>query len=193
MISPATVRMTTCRNVKPNKIESLRSTFAGTRARIGASVSRRAISPHPFPSGRVRRGGDGGTGGDGAGRGARAGGDGWDGAGDGAGARRADADTRGDGGDGGSTRRGRAGTAGTDLAGGDPARAARVPPPGAGRAGAENTGVTGAGGRFGAVCGRDAAEKLAAGAAPAGRLDAAGVAALLNCTGAEGPAGAGVA
>src|SRR5206468_2178291 len=81
--------------------------FAGTRARIGASVSRRAISPHPFPSGRVRRGGDGGTGGDGAGRGARAGGDGGDGAGDGAGARRADADPRGDGGDGGSTRRGR--------------------------------------------------------------------------------------
>src|SRR6266536_291774 len=175
MIRAATVRMTTCRNVKPNKIESWRSTFAGTRARIGASVSRRTIGDHPFRSGRVRRGGDGGTGGDGAGRGARAGGDG----GDGAGARRADADPRGDGGDGGSTRRGRGGTAGTDLAGGDPARAARVPPPGAGRAGAENTGVTGAGGRFGAVCGRDAAEKLAAGAAPAGRLDAAGVAALL--------------
>src|SRR6266516_1857752 len=171
MINPATVRITTCRKVKPNKIESLRSTFAGTRARIGAAVSRRAISPHPFRSGRVRRGGDGGTVGDGDG----------DGDGDGAGARRADADPRGDGGDGGSTRRGRAGTAGTDLAGGDPARAARVPPPGAGRAGAENTGVTGAGGRFGAVCGRDAAEKLAAGAAPAGRLDAAGVAALLNC------------
>src|SRR6266511_1132232 len=186
MINPATVRMMTCRKVKPNKIESLRSTFAGTRARIGASVSRRAISPHPFRSGRVRRGGDGGTGGDGAGRGARAGGDG----GDGAGARRADADPRGDGG---STRRGRAGTAGTDLAGGDPTRAARVPPPSAGRAGAENTGVTGAGGRFGAVCGRDAAEKLAAGAAPAGRLDAAGAAALLNCTGAGRPAGAGVA
>src|SRR6266498_1165119 len=159
MIRPATVRMTTCRKVKPNRMESLRSTFAGTRARIGASVSRRAISPHPFPSGRVRRGGDGGTGGDGAGRGARGGGDGWDGAGDGAGARRADADTRGDGGDGGSTRRGRAGTAGTDLAG-------RVAPPGAGRAGVENTGVTGAGGRFGAVCGRVAAEQLAAGTPP---------------------------
>src|SRR5437773_8433275 len=98
MISPATVRITTCRNVKPNKIESLRSTFAGTRARIGASLSRRAISSHPFPSGRVRRGGDG------AGRGARAGGDG---GGDGAGARRAGADPRGDGGDGGATRRGR--------------------------------------------------------------------------------------
>src|SRR5947199_4879333 len=116
MIRAATVRMTTCRKVKPNKIESLRSTFAGTRTRIGASVSRRAISPHPFRSGRGRRGGDSGMGGDGAGRGARAGGDG----GDGAGARRADADPRGDGGDGGSTRRGRAGTAGTDLAGGDP-------------------------------------------------------------------------
>src|SRR2546423_682407 len=67
MISPATVRMTTCRKVKPNKIESWRSTFAGTRARIGASVSRRAIGDHLFRSGRVRRGGDG------AGRGARAG------------------------------------------------------------------------------------------------------------------------
>src|SRR5947199_3163373 len=130
MIRAATVRMTTCRKVKPNKIESLRSTFAGTRARIGASLSRRAIGDHPFRSGRVRRGGDGGTGGDGAGRGARAGGDG-------AGARRAAADPRGDGGDGGSTRRGRAGTAGTDRAGGEPARAARVPPPGAGRAGVE--------------------------------------------------------
>src|SRR6266511_1803821 len=128
MINPATVRMMTCRKVKPNKIESLRSTFAGTRARIGASVSRRAISPHPFPSGRVRRGGDGGAGGDGG-----------EGAGDGDGGRRADADPRGDGGDGGSTRRGRAGTAGTDLAGGDPARAARVPPPGAGRAGVLGT------------------------------------------------------
>src|SRR5436309_11521311 len=117
MIRAATVRMTTCRNVKPNKIESWRSTFAGTRARIGASVSRRAIGDHPFRSGRGRRGGDGGTGGDGAGRDARAGGDG-----DGAGARRAGAEPRGDGGDGGSTRRGRAGTAGTDLAGGDPAR-----------------------------------------------------------------------
>src|SRR6266508_2776933 len=109
MISPATVRMTTCRNVKPNKIESLRSTFAGTRARIGASVSRRAISDHPFRSGRVRRGGGGGTGGAGAGGGARAAGAG----GDGAGAGRAGADPRGaggDGGDGGSTRRGRAGT-----------------------------------------------------------------------------------
>src|SRR5256885_1009548 len=94
MISPATVRMTTCRKVKPNKIESWRSTFAGTRARIGASVSRRAISPHPFPSGRVRRGGDGGTGGDGAGRGARAGG----GGGGGAGARRARAGPPGGGG-----------------------------------------------------------------------------------------------
>src|SRR5436309_545380 len=145
MIRAATVRMTTCRNVKPNKIESWRSTFAGTRARIGASVSRRTIGDHPFRSGRVRRGGDGETGGDGGG-----------GDGGGAGARRADADPRGDGGDGGSTRRGRAGTAGTDRAG-------RVPPPGAGRAGVENTGVTGAGGRFGAVCGRVAAEKLAVG------------------------------
>src|SRR5256885_2365802 len=48
MISAATVRMTTCRKVKPNKIESLRSTSAGTRARIGASRSRRPISDHPF-------------------------------------------------------------------------------------------------------------------------------------------------
>src|SRR6266508_4586591 len=115
MIRAATVRMTTCRNVKPNKIESWRSTFAGTRARIGASVSRRTIGDHPFRSGRVRRGGDGGTGGDGAGRGARAGGDGGDGDGDGAGARRADADPRGDGGDGGSTRRGRAGPGASRL------------------------------------------------------------------------------
>src|SRR5437762_2620414 len=163
MIRPATVRMTTCRKVKPNRMESLRSTFAGTRARIGASVSRRAIGDHPFRSGRVRRGGDGGTGGDGAGRGARAGGDG------------------------GSTRRGRAGTAGTDRAG-------RVPPPGAGRAGVENTGVTGAGGRFGAVCGRLAAEKLAAGTPPVGgRLAAAdGVGRWLNCAGAGRAAGVGV-
>src|SRR5436305_10110379 len=114
MIRAATVRMTTCRNVKPNKIESWRSTFAGTRARIGASVSRRAIGDHPFRSGRVR---GGGTGGDGAGRGARAGGDGGDGDGGGAGARRPDADPRGDGGDGGSTRRGRAGTAGPGRGG----------------------------------------------------------------------------
>src|SRR6266508_2459551 len=186
MIRAATVRMTTCRNVKPNKIESWRSTFAGTRARIGASVSRRTIGDHPFRSGRVRRGGDGGTGGDGAGRGARAGGDGGDGDGDGAGARRADADPRGDGGDGGSTRRGRAGTAGTDRAG-------RVPPPGAGRAGVENTGVTGAGGRFGAVCGRVAAEKLAAGTLPVGgRLGTVGVGLWLNCAGAGRAAGVGV-
>src|SRR2546429_97602 len=72
MIRPAMVRMTTCRNVKPNKIESWRSTFAGTRARIGASLSRRAIGDHPFRSGRGRRGGGGGAGGGGAGgRGAR--------------------------------------------------------------------------------------------------------------------------
>src|SRR6266536_2211329 len=155
MIRAATVRMTTCRNVKPNKIESWLSTFAGTRARIGASVSRRAIGDHLFRSGRVRRGGDGG--------------------------------------DGGSTRRGRAGTAGTDRAGGDPARVVRVAPPGAGRAGVENTGVTGAGGRFGAVCGRVAAEKLAAGTLPVGgRLGTAGVGRWLNWAGAGRAAGAGV-
>src|SRR5436305_1221293 len=66
MINPATVRITTCRNVKPNRMASFFSTFAGIRARIGASLSRRAIGGHSFPRGRAGRAG--GTGGDGAGR-----------------------------------------------------------------------------------------------------------------------------
>ncbi|MGH3948168.1 MAG: hypothetical protein ACRDSE_03455 [Pseudonocardiaceae bacterium] len=90
-------------------------------------------------------------------------------------------------GDVGSTRRGRAGTV--------PPAVALLASPVAGRAGAENTGVTGAGGRFGAVCGRGAAEKLAAGTGPpvAGRLGGAGVGALLKATGAGRPAGTGEA
>src|SRR5918911_765095 len=70
MISPATVRMTTCRNVAPNRMASFFSTSAGIRARIGASLSRRAIGDHSFPRGRASGGGGGGSGG----RGARAGG-----------------------------------------------------------------------------------------------------------------------
>src|SRR5439155_13109025 len=158
MISPATVRMTTCRKVKPNRMASFFSTSAGGRARIGASLSRRAIDAHSSETTRrERRGGDGGTGGDDAGDRAGDGagtawpvavprGDGRDGGGDDATARRAGTVPRGDGGDGGSTRWGRAGTAGPRRAGTVPAR---VP---AERPGAENTGVTGAGGRLGAVC-----------------------------------------
>jgi len=57
----------------------------------------------------------------------------------------------------------------------------------------ENTGVTGAGGRFGAACGRVAAEKVAAGTPPVdGRLAAAGVGRWLNCAGAGRAAGVGV-
>src|SRR2546430_2267881 len=115
MISAATVRMTTCRKVKPNKIESLRSTFAGTRARIGASASRRAIGAHPLLSGRVRPGGDGrvlewGGGGPGGGCG---GGLGGRGGGNGAGGSPA-------GGDG--TRRGRLRRAAERGGGGRPRR-----------------------------------------------------------------------
>src|SRR5919202_868316 len=147
MISPATVRMTTCRKVQPNRMASFFSTSAGIRARIGASLSRRAIA-YSFPRGRA--GGDGATGGDGAG------------------------------GDGGSTRRGRAGTAGPERAGTVPP----LTPVAAGRVGAENTDMTGAGGRFGAVCERGAAENVAAGTDPlAGRLGVLAVGALLNTTG----------
>jgi len=57
----------------------------------------------------------------------------------------------------------------------------------------ENTGVTGAGGRFGAVCGRVAVEKLAAGTLPVGgRLGTVGVGLWLNCAGAGRAAGVGV-
>jgi len=57
----------------------------------------------------------------------------------------------------------------------------------------ENTGVTGAGGRFGAVCGRVAVEKLAAGTLPVGgRLGTVGVGRWLNCAGAGRAAGVGV-
>src|SRR5213080_3557582 len=214
MIRAATVRMTTCRKVKPNRMASFFSTSAGGRARIGASLSRRAIGDHSSETTRRgRRGGDGGTGGDEverAGRPDRDGGDAGDRAGDGAGtawpvavprgdgrdgggddatARRAGTVPRGDGGDGGSTRWGRAGTAGPGPPGTVPARV-----PVAERPGAENTGVTGAGGRFGAVCGRGAAENVAAGTGPvAGRLGVAGVGALLNAAGAGRPAGAGEA
>src|SRR5947199_4780972 len=112
-----------------------------------------------------------------------------DGGGDEATARRAGTVPRGDGGDGGSTRRGRAGTAGPGPPGTVPARV-----PAAERPGAENTGVTGAGGRFGAVCGRGAAENAAGGTGPvAGRLGVAGVGALLNAADAGRPAGAGEA
>src|SRR5438045_2306067 len=154
MISPATVRTTTCRNVKPNRMTSFFSTLAGIRARIGASLSRRTIGDQSFPRGRAGRGG--GTGGDEAER-------------DGRPAR-----------DGGATRRGRAGTAG-------PGRAGTVPPrvPAAERPGAENTGVTGAGGRLGAVCGRGAAENATGGTGPlAGRRGVARVGTVLNTAGA---------
>src|SRR6266511_1388182 len=204
MISPATVRMTTCRKVKPNRMASFFSTSAGIRARIGASLSRRAIGDHSFPRGRG--GGDGGTGGEGAARDGRPDRDGGDGAGDEAGTRRLLAVPRGDGagdgdgtrrpvavprGDGGWIRRGRAATAGTGRAG-------AVPPvvpllvPAAVRPGAENTGVSGAGGRFGAACGRGAAENVAGGTGPvAGRVGMADAGALLKAgADAERPAGA---
>src|SRR5438067_533159 len=191
MISAATVRMTTCRKVKPNRMTSFFSTSAGIRARIGASLSRRAIGDHSFPRGRT--GGDGGTGGDGTGRAGRLDRDGGDAAGDragdGGGTAWPAAVPRGDGGDGGWTRWGRAGTAGTGRPGTVPARV-----PAAERPGAENTGVTGAGGRLGAVCGRGAAENAAGGTGPvAGRLGVAGVGALLNAAGAGRPTGAGEA
>src|SRR5436190_11814779 len=46
MSNPAMVRTASCRKVKPNRMASLRSTSAGTRARIGGSASRRDISAH---------------------------------------------------------------------------------------------------------------------------------------------------
>src|SRR2546429_8880028 len=167
MISPATVRMTTCRKVKPNRMASFFSTSAGIRARIGASLSRRAIGDHSFPRGRA--GGDGGTGGDGTGRADRPDRDGGDGAGDraggAAGVRRPVAVPRGDGG---WTRWGRAGTAGTGRAGTVPRAVPLLVPAAVARAGVENTGVAGAGGRLGAGCGRGAARDAAAGTRPAG-------------------------
>src|SRR5438477_6236313 len=139
MISPATVRMTTCRKVKPNRMTSFFSTLAGIRARIGASLSRRAIDDHSSETTRrARRGGDGGTGADEAGRAGRLDRDGGDAAGDragdGGGTAWPAAVPRGDGS---WTRWGRAGTAGTGRPG---TVLARVPA--AERPGAENTGVT---------------------------------------------------
>lgn len=123
----------------------------------------------------ARTGGDDGTGGDGggdeAGRAARAAGDGrpvGDGGGDGDGVRLVDAACR--------------------AAVGRVAGVAPRP----GEAGTdENTGVTGAGGRRGALCGVGAAENLTPGAgALSARLGVAG-AASLNATRAAGPAGDG--
>src|SRR6184192_2459286 len=103
MIRAATVRMTTCRKVKPNRMTSFFSTSAGIRARSGASLSRRAIGDHSLPWGRAD--GDGGTGGDGTGRTGRPDRDGGGGAGDrvgdGAAAPGPVVVPRGDGGDGG--------------------------------------------------------------------------------------------
>src|SRR5436190_24143227 len=103
MISAATVRMTTCRKVKPNRMASFVSTLGGIRARIGASLSRRAIGDQSFPRGRA--GGDGGTGGDEAERADRPDRDGGGAAGDraggGAGTAWPVAVPRGDGRDGG--------------------------------------------------------------------------------------------
>src|SRR5947199_9247703 len=86
MISVATVRMTTCRKVKPNRMTSFFSTSAGIRARSGASLSRRAIGDHSLPWGRAGgdggTDGDGGTGGHGTGRTGRPDRDGGGGAGD---------------------------------------------------------------------------------------------------------------